>query len=168
MDKKFINEMRFLSGMEPLEESVAFIVPREVDEEAQALSEATVSINKKLKDAEWSFLGNVLLVTRQYLRKQHKGLRFEVDRLPAMGGKGSIGGIRLTGDNWQIDAVISRKGDSWEFWKSGSMSVGISSPVTIKDTAKVSDIHPESVAMGITALYGGLVEKNEDARQRAS
>lgn len=159
-----IHELRYLAGMEPLEESAQ---DEKIDEEAQALAEATVTINQKIKDAEKAFLGNVAVVAKKYMRQMHRGLKMDVTIMPAMGGGGSIGGVRLTGENWQLDAVISRKGDRWEFWKSGTMAVGISKPVEIKDTAKVNDVHPESVAMGLNALYSALVEKNEDARHAA-
>jgi|GEM_PF-6646510 len=160
---KFMSEMRYLAGMTPLVESYSQD-DQQLDEEAQALAEATVSINDKIKAAEKAFLGNVAVVTKKYLRQNQKGLKVEITHMPPMGGGGSIGGVRLAGDNWQIDIVVSRKGDKWEFWKRGSMSVGISKPVEIEDKSKVFDIHPEHIAMGINALYGGLVEKNEDAR----
>jgi len=166
MDERSMREMRYLAGMDMLLESGPENA-EEIDEESQALAEAVVSINQKLKDAEQAFLGNVLVVARKYLRQQNRGLKMEVIRIPPMGGGGSIGGVRFVGDNWQLDAMIDRKGDKWEFWKVGRMSVGISEPVEIEDTAKVHDLHPQSIAMGLNALYGALVEKNEEARHKA-
>jgi len=162
---KLMNEMRHLAGIDPgMDGLMSEDVEELSEEERQALAEATVSINAKLRAAEKAFLGNVAVVARKYLRQNQRGLKIDISQMPPMGGGGTIGGVRLNGHNWQIDVVISRKGDKWEFWKRGTMAVGISKPVEIEDTAKVHDIHPESVAMGINALYGALVEKNEDAR----
>jgi hypothetical protein len=159
-ERDFMNDMRYLAGMDPLKEEKA-------DGPIQ-IEGPYDSIKERIKAAEYAFLGGVAMLTRQYMRKQHRGVKIEVERMPAMGGGGSIGGVRAMGDNWQIDMVFSRKGDKWELWKRGTMSVGISKPIEMKDKVKLSDLHPESIAMAFNAWYGGLVEKNEAARQKAS
>jgi len=157
LEKNFMNEMLYLAGMnQVLEEAEVEQVADEIT--GEELEEAVVSINQKLKDAEASFLGNIGLITRQYLKKQY-GIKVNVVRTPAMGGKGSIGGSRIEGPGWQIDIVVYRKGNKWELWKRGTMA-GIEA-VSIEDKVKnLTDVDPETVAMAVSALYGGLLEKS--------
>jgi hypothetical protein len=159
MKNRFMNEMRYLAGLTPIMESSEFQEEELTEDERIALAEATTSINTKLRDAEVSFLRNVSLLSRKELRKEYPGLKVEPSVTPPMGGGGTIGGVQFVGDNWQIDIILSRKGDKWELWKRGTTTVGRSTPIEITDKAKVDDLKPDWIAMAVSALYGGLVER---------
>jgi len=162
MGNGFMNEMRFLAGMDPVLDSSDAPAEQLTEEERQALLEAKVSLNSKIHDAQVAFLRNIALLGRKELRKEYPGLDVDPMVTPPMGGGGSIGGVRFGGDfggSWMIDIVISRKGDKWELWKRGVTTSGRSTPIEIKDKTKVDDIKADFVAMAVAGIYGALMEK---------
>jgi len=159
MGNGFMNEMRFLAGMDPVLESSDAPAEQLTEEERQALLESKVSLNSKIFDAQVSFLRNISVLGRKEIRKEYPGVRVDPSVAPPMGGGGTIGSVQFIGDNWQIDIEISRKGDKWELWKRGTTTAGRSTPIEIKDKAKVDDIKADFVAMAVAGIYGALMEK---------